>query len=56
MNKLDRVTRALRFALVGAAGAAAIGAGGTAAARDVTEQMLLNAANDPDNWIMAPRD
>jgi alcohol dehydrogenase (cytochrome c) len=26
------------------------------AQRPVTEQMLLNAANDADNWIMAPRD
>jgi hypothetical protein len=51
MTKPVGVTRALRCALLGAASAAAIGAAGSVAARDVTEQMLLNAANDPANWI-----
>jgi alcohol dehydrogenase (cytochrome c) len=56
MTKPVGVNRALRCALLGAASAAAIGSAGGAAARDVTDQMLLNAANDPANWIMVPRD
>ncbi len=36
--------------------AAATAAAPVAAQRSVTDEMLLNAANDPANWIMAPRD
>jgi alcohol dehydrogenase (cytochrome c) len=56
MTTPSGVSRALRCALAAAVWAAAIGTAGTAAARDVTDEMLLNAANDPVNWIMAPRD
>ena len=56
MRRPKGVSRALRGALLGVACATTFGVAGTATARDVSDQMLLNAANDPANWIMAPRD
>ena len=54
MGRPTGVFRALRS--LGVAFAVSFGAAGPAAARDVSDQMLLNAASDPANWIMAPRD
>jgi alcohol dehydrogenase (cytochrome c) len=48
---------ALHLRLLCTAAAVACGmAASPASARSVTDEMLLNAGNDANNWIMAPRD